>query len=216
MYRPSHFNVVDPAKLLEVMRRHSFATLITHDGGAPVASHLPVLVHTAPAPHGTLCGHMARANPQWRHFAGGAEALVVFHGPHAYISPSLYAARPAVPTWNYVAVHAYGLPRLIEDEKRAAMLLSEMIEKYESGSASPWKEDLPADYKAKLLQAIVTFEIPIARIEGKFKLGQNRPPEDVARMFAALIQSPDADARQLAEFMEREGLALRQTTWSID
>jgi transcriptional regulator len=206
MYLPSHSLVTDPEKLFGVMERYSFATLVTIDGAAPFASQLPILTRREPAPFGTLLGHMARANPQWRHFAGGQDVLVTFQGPHTYISPSLYVSAPAVPTWNYVAVHAYGAPRLIEDAERTAALLSEMVAHYEAGSAAPWKDELPREYKDKLLQAIVAFEIPVRRLEGKFKLGQNRPAADSARMFAALSQSSDADRRQLAEFMELEGM----------
>ena len=100
MYSPAHFQVEDPATLRAFMRRHSFATVVTHDGSAPFATHMPVLHHEEAGTHGTLITHMARANPQWRHFADGREVMVIFHGPHAYISPNWYESRPMVPTWN--------------------------------------------------------------------------------------------------------------------
>jgi transcriptional regulator len=191
------------------MERHSFATLVTFAGAAPTATHLPLLLQRDAGPHGTLFGHLARANPQWGHFASGAEALVIFQGPHSYISPSYYATSPAVPTWNYVAVHAYGVPGLIEDADGAAALLAEMVRHYEAGMPVPWSGDLPEDYRAKLMQGLVAFSIPIRRLEGTFKLGQARPPVDVMRTFEALSQSPDQDARRLAEWMEIEGMPVR-------
>ena len=204
MYIPSAFRVDDPAKLSAFIRQHSFATFITHDGAAPFASHLPVLFHPAAGGHGTLVSHMARANPQWRHFAPGKEALIVFHGPHTYISPSWYETAPAVPTWNYAAVHAYGIPAILDDRERVVALLSETISTYESARAQPWPGDLPEDYRDKLMQAIVAFEIPITRLEGKFKLGQNRSAADVKSVFDALSRSEDPGDRAIAQLMTTE------------
>ncbi len=111
MYIPPSFRVEDPGKLAAFMRQYSFASIITHDGQAPIASHLPMLYSAEGGPNGILLSHMARANPQWRNFTSGGEALVIFQGPHGYISPSWYKAEVAVPTWNYTAVHAYGVPK---------------------------------------------------------------------------------------------------------
>lgn len=186
MYLPSAFREDDPQRLALVMRRHSFATLVTYDGQAPFATHLPVLHRPEPAAPGVLRAHLARANPQWRHFAPGREALVIFQGPHAYISPSWYAAGPAVPTWNYVAVHAYGVPRAIEDRSWIASLVDEMVQVYESSRATPWRAELPEDFRARMLAGIVGIEMPVARLEGKFKLGQNRSQADQQRVRQAL------------------------------
>src|SRR5579864_6650019 len=123
MYIPPAFRIEDKAKLAAFLRQHSFATLITQDDAAPFASHLPMLFRPDRGPHGTLLAHMARANPQWQHFAGGREALAIFHGPHGYISPSWYETAPAVPTWNYAAVHAYGPAAIITDHDRIVDLL---------------------------------------------------------------------------------------------
>src|SRR4028118_105372 len=170
MYIPPLFKVEDSNKLSAVIQQYSFATIITHDGGSPFVSHLPVLFRPQLGPHGTLVSHMARANPQWQHFGNGEEVLAIFQGPHAYISPSWYETALAVPTWNYVAVHVYGLPILIECEAELEGLLQETIDKYEASFPNPWKGDLPADFKTKLIKPIVGFEIPVSRIEGKFKL----------------------------------------------
>ncbi len=155
MYIPPAFRVEDQARLAAFLREYSFATFITNDGVAPFASHLPMLYRSDLGEHGTLIAHLARANPQWQHFAEGREALAIFHGPHGYISPSWYATSPAVPTWNYAVVHAYGVPRIFEDHDRIAALLRETISLYESSFAQPWPGELPADYLDKMIRGIV-------------------------------------------------------------
>jgi len=204
MYIPPSFRVEEFDKLAAVIEQFSFATVVTHNNGSPFVSHVPMLFHPEQGPYGTLVSHMARANPQWQHFANGEEILVVFQGPHAYVSPSWYETLLAVPTWNYVAVHAYGAPQLIECETKLDALLQETILKYESTRPEPWKGDLPADFKSNLIKAIVGFEVPISRIEGKFKLGQNRPPEDRKGVYRALSASTLENDQQLAEIMARE------------
>ena len=123
MYLPRHFAEDDTAVLHRLMGRYDVALLVTTVDGAPFASHLPLLVEPGAGPNGTLKGHMSRANPQWRGFAGGGEALAVFQGPHAYVSPSWYAGESVVPTWNYTAVHAYGTPRAIVDHHATLAIL---------------------------------------------------------------------------------------------
>jgi transcriptional regulator len=204
MYIPPAFRIEEKAKLAAFLRQHSFATLITYDGAAPFASHLPVLFRPEMGPHGTLLAHMARANSQWQHFADGREALIIFHGPHGYISPSWYQTAPAVPTWNYAVVHAYGVPAIIDDHDRVATLLQETVALYESSLKQPWSGELPEDYREKMIRGIVAFEIPITRLEGKFKLNQNRSAEDVQSVIDALSQSSHADDRALAELMLAE------------
>src|SRR5206468_2683175 len=135
---------------------------------------------------GTLLSHMARANDQWQDFARGAEALVIFQGHHTYISPSWYEIHPSVPTWNYMVVHAYGTPRLITDDDRIRAALRELVATHESAFDEPWPMDLPDDYLRKMLRGIVAFEIPITRLEGKFKLSQNRSERDRQLVIAAL------------------------------
>jgi transcriptional regulator len=204
MYIPPAFRVEDAAKIAAFMRHYSFATLITDDGGTPFASHLPMLHRPEGNGHGLLMSHMARANSQWQHFASGREALAVFHGPHSYISPSWYKAEVAVPTWNYAVVHAYGVPRIFSDHDRVVTLLRELVSAYESAFERPWPGNLPNEYRDKMIQGIVAFEIPIARIECKFKLGQNRAATDTQGVYDALSRSTDADSRALAQLMLAE------------
>jgi transcriptional regulator len=204
MYVPTSFRLDDPGKIGAFMRQYSFATLITDDGKAPFASHLPMLHRPEGGSCGSLLSHMARANPQWQHFASGREALAVFHGPHRYISPSWYKTGPAVPTWNYTTVHAYGVPRVFSDHGRIVALLQELVAVYESALEQPWPGNLPDDYRDKMIQGIVAFEMPITRVEGKFKLGQNRPAADTQNVFEVLSRCADADSQALAQLMLAE------------
>lgn len=204
MYLPAHFIEKDEAKITAVIRANSFATLVTFDGTAPFASHIPLVLQPSRGPRGTLIGHVSRANPQWQHFASGAEVLAIFQGPHAYISPSWYPTPNMVPTWNYVAVHAYGIARVVEDTAAFAEILRLTIDEYEAGRPTPWREELPADYKAAMMKAIVGFEIEITRVEAKFKLSQNRKPEDIAGAAAALSQSENQTERALAALMKSQ------------
>jgi transcriptional regulator len=207
MYSPTHFQIEDPATIQALMRRHSFATVITHDGSAPFATHMPVLHHAEGGTHGTLITHMARANPQWRHFAEGREVVIIFHGPHAYISPNWYETRPMVPTWNYATVHAYGVPHVIEDKAALRTMLRELVDTFEAGQPQPYGDALTDDYIDHLSPGIVGLEIPIARLEAKFKLSQNRTPTDQAGVIAALKKSADQTERELAEMMKLNGNA---------
>ena len=203
MYVPKHFEVTDTAWCHALMRAQSFALMITADDtGAPFATHLPILVDERRGPLGTLRGHVARANPHWRHLAAGRPTLVVFSGPHAYVSPSWYATHPAVPTWNYVAVHASGTGALVEDAEQVRTLLADLVHVYESPGPEAWSfEALPADYVAGMQRGIVAFEIPIARLEGKAKLSQNRDAVDRGRTREALAASDDPVARAVAALM---------------
>ncbi len=201
MYIPDAFREADQTTLHQVIRDHSFATLVSHSAGALFASHLPLLLDAARGDRGTLRGHMARANPQWRDFNDGAEVLAIFHGPHAYISPSWYETHPAVPTWNYVAVHAYGIPRMIEDRAELLELLKASVQLYESGFEKPWQLDVPEKFLEKMMDMIVGFEIPISRLEGKLKLNQNRPAADRGSVIRELNRSSDPVAIAIAELM---------------
>jgi len=203
MYIPKAFREDDTVTLHKLMREYSFATLITQQEGVPLASHLPFLLDAERGASGILLGHMARANTQWRTFEEDQEALVIFQGPHAYISPSWYEAELSVPTWNYAVVHAYGVPRLIEDKTVLYKLLQTLVETYEAGFEKPWAfESLPDEYVQKMMQAIVGFEIPITRLEGKFKLNQNRPVSDQARVATALSENRDELSTGVAALMK--------------
>ncbi|HET8533648.1 MAG TPA: FMN-binding negative transcriptional regulator, partial [Methylomirabilota bacterium] len=151
---------------------------------------------------GTLRGHVARANPHWRYLAAGRPTLVVFSGAHAYVSPSGYATHPAVPTWNYVAVHATGTGALVEDAERVRTLLADLVHVHEGARPGAWSfEALPAHYVAGMQRGIVAFEIPIDRLEGKAKLSQNRDGVDQGRTREALAASDDPVARAVAALM---------------
>lgn len=200
MYRPPHFDENDPEMLTGIMQQHSFATVITHDGTAPFATHMPVLLHAEAGPHGTLVTHMARANPQWHHFADGREVLVIFHGPHAYVSPSWYEERPMVPTWNYAVVHAYGVPRLIEGRDELRVMLRELVDAFEAGQPQPY-ESLTDDFIDQLSPGIVGIEIPITRLEGKLKLSQNRSMRDRTNIASLLEGSSHQDEHELGAMM---------------
>ena len=139
-----------------------------------------------------------------QHFASGSEVLVIFHGPHSYISPSRYQTELAVPTWNYATVHAYGVPTVISEHERVVSLLREMVSTYEAPFEKPWPGHLPDEYRDKQMRGIVAFEIPVNRIEGKFKLGQNRSAADNQGVFEALSRSADADSRAVAGMMLAE------------
>lgn len=198
MYTPRHFEVRDNDLLFALMDRFSFATLVTIDNGVPVATHLPYLIEREKGPRGTLLSHMARANTQWQTFQPDQEVLTIFQGDHAYISPSWYAQQPSVPTWNYMVVHAYGVPRVIDDDA-ALMMLERVIAKHEAAYTPPWTMDVA--YSTKLLRGIVAFEIELTRIEGKFKLSQNRAAHDQEQVIAALSASRDPVERAVAQHM---------------
>ncbi len=202
MYIPAAFKIDNWETLAAFMHENSFATVISYADGAPFASHLPILLDEAAEPPGRLLGHMARANPQWRPFAERAEVLVIFHGPHGYVSPQWYNDQPAVPTWNYATVHAYGFPKILDDEDGVTSILDRTVRKYEAGRTPAWSGELPPEFAAAKRKAIVAFEIRITRLEGKFKLGQNRSAEDLRSVYAALKQSNRADDQNLADFMK--------------
>jgi transcriptional regulator len=202
MYIPPFTSVTDPALLHELMRRFSFATLVATHEGRPVATHLPFLVYPEVGELGTLVAHMARANPQWHEFADGNEALVIFQGPHTYISPSWYEEEVSVPTWNYAVAHAYGVPRIITEAGRVREALRALVDTHEGEFDEPWTMDLPEEYLQRQLRAIVAFEMPITRLEGKFKLSQNRSAEDQRRVRDQLATRPDANAQSVQAMMQ--------------
>ncbi len=201
MYIPNPFRIENNDDLHAFIRENSFAALVTMEAnGAPFATHLPFLLDAAAGETGMLRAHMARANPQWQHFQAGREALVVFQGPHAYISPSWYAAQPAVPTWNYAAVHAYGTPRLL-DASGLKSLLYAMVALYEGVGEESWQFEMGPEYVEQMMRGIVGFEIPIARLEGKLKMSQNRSETDRRQVRDALRASGRASDAEVAALM---------------
>ncbi|HXO03850.1 MAG TPA: FMN-binding negative transcriptional regulator [Stellaceae bacterium] len=203
VYLPSHFTETREDVLLDHIDQHDFALLVTSGGGL-IASQVPFLTeHRHEKLY--LLGHLARPNPQAAEL-DGVEVMVIFPGPHAYISPGWYAAGPAVPTWNYATVHAYGEARVIADRDWLAGLLRRLSDRHESRETTPWQmQDLPEAFLSGMLGGIVGFEIAVSRLEGKFKLSQNRPAIDRPRIIAALEARDDADSHGVARLMkERE------------
>jgi len=213
MYIPQPFRETRPEVLNEIIRQHSFATLVSRLEGELIATHLPILLDESRGPNGTLMAHMARANPHWHAFAQRAESLAIFVGPHAYISPGWYSSEVAVPTWNYAAVHAYGVVSLLEDPARVRDLLEATVGTFESGFAAPWSTArIPEDYVTNLARGIVAFEMPIEKIEGKRKLSQNRPVTDAEGAAAGLRAQGDPVGLQVAELMTDVTAARRART----
>jgi transcriptional regulator len=203
MYIPPAFREDDLAVLHALMRDYSFAILVTRGESFPVATHLPFLLESERGPYGTLLGHMARANTQWQGFDGEREALVIFQGPHAYITPSWYEPGLNVPTWNYAAVHAYGKPRVIEDEAALTRLLHASVQTFEAGFEQPWTLDMPNDAFRGKLKGIVGFEMEITRLEGKLKMSQNRSASEQERVADELKQSGDWLSAGVGEIMDK-------------
>jgi len=197
MYVPDHFAERELAVLHGWLRQFPFALLVTAAGGDFAASHLPFWLDAERGPQGTLYGHVARANPHWRCLDGATRALAVFSGPHAYVSPRWYE-RPSVPTWNYVAVHAEGVPRRIEEAGEVRRLLERLTEVYEGegGFAA-----LPQDVVERLSRGIVAFELPIERLTGKAKLSQNKTAGDRAGVIRGLEGQGDPHALEIAALL---------------
>jgi transcriptional regulator len=206
IYLPRPFAPREPAQVARLIAEHPFATLITPADPEAYLSHLPLQFLADRGPQGTLLGHMARANPHWRHFGNGA-SIAVFHGPHAYISPSWYAEpASAVPTWNYAVAHVYGIVELMDSEREKRALLDDLVARYESSRARPWRLQLEGAALEAMLGAIVGFRLRIERIDAKIKLSQNRSAEDRERVIGALRAEDHEDATATAAWMESYAL----------
>ncbi|MEO3428126.1 FMN-binding negative transcriptional regulator [Pelagibius sp. CAU 1746] len=209
MYVPEAFRLNDPQRIAEVIRDYDFALLVTAPEGVPQATHLPFLYDPGRGEQGTLLSHMARPNAQWRDFEklaeAGQEALVIFQGPHAYISPAWYGAGPPnVPTWNYVAVHAYGLPKVIEEPARVRALLDRLVATQEAGLDPAWSTaGLTEKFLAGMQRGLVAFEIPVSRLEAKAKLSQNKTAGQFAAATAVLEKAEAPLVRQTGAWMRR-------------
>ena len=200
MYVPTAFEQTDRNTLDDFIEAHGFGLLVSTSDGEPTATHLPFLLERDAGPQGNLIGHMARANPQWQNLAG-KDVLAVFAGPHAYVSPSWYQSDEVVPTWNYVAVHAYGKCQLVEDQAGLTRILKASVATFERWMPKPWTIDVESEYFNQLVRAVVGFRIEIGRLEGKWKLSQNHPRERRERVANALAASADRDAREIARLM---------------
>ncbi len=206
MHLPPDFKEERVPVLHEAIRQAALGTLVTLGEAGLEASHVPMLIDPEPAPYGTLTGHIARVNPQWRRPAAGVQALAMFLGPDAYISPAWYATKrqtgKVVPTWNYVAIHAYGEVRFFEDAERLLRLVTRLTETHEAGRPEPWAvSDAPAEFVRAMLKGIVGFELPIVRLEGKWKMSQNRPAEDRAGAIEGLRREGGPGEAAVAEII---------------
>jgi transcriptional regulator len=207
LYIPEFNCLKDTVVALGFMRANPFTIVVSTPEGPPFATHIPVLVSEA-AGGILLRGHLARANPHWKVLVQERETLAIFHGPHAYISPTLYGSRESVPTWNYAAVHAYGHARVFHEAEPLANVLLEMIGQFEQAYFDQWR-GLNEEYRAKMLSEIVGFEIPVERLEAKFKLSQNRPRADQRRIIQSLESSADTAVSGVARLMKDQGLGMR-------
>jgi transcriptional regulator len=201
LYVPQAFAVADPAACLRLIQDFPFATLVTPGVPEPQVSHVPLLLLADGGPNGTLIGHVARANPHWRH-AEDTASIAIFHGPHAYVSPSWYG-EPAkmVPTWNYATVHAHGMLEIVADSAAAWAILDALVQRFEDGRVPPWRFARARRDRDMLLSGIVAFRIRVQRFEAKFKLSQNRTQADRGRVIAALAQEDRPDAQETAAWM---------------
>ena len=210
MYNPSHFQEARVPVLHGLIRRHPLATLVTLGAEGLVANHIPMEIDAEPAPFGTLRGHVARANPVWRDSAPDVAALVIFSGPDAYVTPSWYPTKGesgrVVPTWNYAVVHAYGPLRAIEDPAWLRAFVTRLTERHEAERSLPWKvTDAPEDFIQRQLGAIVGIEIPVRRLEGKWKVSQNRAAQDRAGVVAGFREGSDPAGRAMADLVADAG-----------
>ena len=201
MYIPKHFEEKDKAKLISFMKEYNFAAIVNSAKKRYWATHIPFLVFES-GDDIILKAHMAKANPQWANFKVDEEVLVIFQEPHSYISPSLYENKVSVPTWNYIAVHAYGVPKIMPSDEDKISLLEETFKAFESGFKHQW-DTLPEDYKNELLSGIVAFEIKVTNLEGKFKLSQNRTEGDRERIINKLENDKDSVKADIAKHMKK-------------
>ncbi|MFZ0953619.1 MAG: FMN-binding negative transcriptional regulator, partial [Candidatus Sulfotelmatobacter sp.] len=191
MYIPEYFRMRDHEDAIKFMRANPFAILISSTESGPFATHLPIFVRSGKGDKKVvLRGHVAKANPHWRYLEQQPQCLTIFHGPHSYISPTNYTVRESVPTWNYGAVHLYGNAQVFSSPEALQGILQELIQTFEPGYASQWAS-LNEAYRERMLRQIVGFEIEVTKIEAKFKLGQNRGPDDQQNMIEALEKADD-------------------------
>ena len=202
MHRPTAFKEDNVDKLVAFMKAHSFATLISTMDGVPFASHVPLVI-TETEGVVTLVGHLAKQNPQWQAFAS-AESLAIFTGAHAYISPDLYEKRESVPTWNYIAVHAYGTPNIVtfrNAPESMDQMIDEMVETYEASYKSHW-HSLSDEFREGMMNGIIGFVMTVTQLEGKYKLSQNRSQIEQHNVSGALLHSSDPTIHAVGQEMQ--------------
>ncbi|HSQ03525.1 MAG TPA: FMN-binding negative transcriptional regulator [Burkholderiales bacterium] len=208
MYIPKHFAEPKVEVLHQLIRARPLCTLVTLSSSGLNANHIPLHLSEEPGPFGTLRGHVARANPIWQDIVRDVDALAIFHGPDAYITPSWYATKretgKVVPTWNYAVAHAYGSLCIIDDPSWLRAQLDALTSHNEARFAEPWHvADAPHDYVETLMKAIVGIEIVISRLSGKWKTSQNQPPHNQAGVVRGLRESKNSDALEMADWVER-------------
>jgi len=206
MYIPEFNRGRDHAETVAFVQANPFAILVTASDAGPFATHLPILARDEDNQM-VLHGHMAKANPHWNLLQGERESLAIFHGPHAYISPSLYESRESVPTWNYAAVHVYGHARVVSEPEQLLEEVREIIHAFDPEYFAQWSA-LSDKFRHGMLKQIVGFEMVATRIEAKFKISQNRSKKDQAAVIAALAQSRDSAASGVAQLMQKHGLGV--------
>jgi transcriptional regulator len=206
MYIPEFNRIEDQATTLVFMRANPFAILVSNHENAPFATHLPVLVADS-GEQLVIRAHVAKANPHWK-MIEHQESLLIFHGPHAYISPALYEIRESVPTWNYATVHVYGRGKILPADTDKHEVLAELISQFDSSYLQQWKS-FDEQYRSRMLNHIVAFEIAVTRIESKFKLSQNRTRVEQENVIQALGASSDPAVSGVAELMHKRGLGVK-------
>lgn len=207
MYVPEIFRVEDRDAALAFMHANPFAILVSTMSDGPFATHVPVVIREA-GEQLLIRGHVAKANPHWRYLQEQSSALMIFHGPHSYISPSNYATRENVPTWNYAAVHTYGSVRVFSEAPDLLAMLHDLITTFEAAYETQW-ESLSEAYRTRMLSHIVGFELAMSKIEAKFKLSQNRTCEEQQRVIDALSGAQDSAVSGTARLMCEHGLGSR-------
>lgn len=204
MYIPELFRITADEEIESFLRENDFAAIVTPASPELMVTHLPVVVRRE-ANTLVIAGHVSRANRHWQLMDGRSDSLVIFQGPHHYVSPTWYTHSPAVPTWNYAVVHAHGKPQATHDAAVTERILAELTARYESGRPAPWSlETVPTDFYRNMLSGIVGFQMEVIKVEAKFKLSQNRRPDDQAGTIAGLEREGTPTALRLAEFMRNK------------
>lgn len=204
MYLPKHFSQSEESKVKKLIEQNGFVTILSYPKNEkPYINHLPIIFSTKSGEDNILLGHMAKRNPQWTHFKENPECTIVVNGGHAYITPRWYKSGRDVPTWNYAVAHLHGKIELVEGFQSQIEVLNQLSNFYEKPSPKPWEFELPDDLNNELAltSAIISFKFKIEKVEAKFKLSQNRPPEDKAGVIEGLLERKDDMSRSVREMM---------------
>lgn len=200
MYIPNHFEEKDRTKILSFMRQYSFATIVNNNNGKLAATHLPFVIEER-GDDIILISHFAKANDHWKSLEQN-EPLVIFSEPHAYISPVHYDHQQNVPTWNYIAVHAHGYAKLVDDEEGKLLLLEKTIRNFETEFLSQW-DSMTDKFRSGMMQGIIGFEIKVTDLQAKYKLSQNRSSAEKEKIISELSQSKNLSVSEIADYMKK-------------